>query len=238
MTVRTNLKNIKSIAPDYPRIPHMPIISHISADDVVLGEMPAFPLKAWVQEKVDGANMRISWNSDEDAPILGNREHILRKGYTKDTPAKKQFVPAWNWIYDRIDFFRIMNVAHGQLVVYGDWMLATHSIGYDALPDWFVAYDVWSCDLKRFFSPKKCCDILAGSGIEFVQSSLETFSSPEEIASFSERPSNYRNGAREGIVLKTEDGGFIKDVFKVVNGQFVRRNDFNDSPMVKNKLIK
>jgi hypothetical protein len=236
--VKSNLKNVKSIAPDYPRIPHLPGISHIAIDDVVLGEMPNFPLVAWVQEKVDGANMRISWNMEDDAPILGNREHILRKGYMKDTPAKKQFVPAWNWLHEKSDAISLLIRAHGQIVIYGDWMLAKHSIEYDQLPDWFIAYDVWSCDLGRFFSPKRCVEMLRDTGITFVDSTIETFYTPEEIIAFSERPSGCKNGAREGIVLKTEEGEFVKDSFKVVNKMFVRSDNFNERSLIKNKLRK
>lgn len=34
-----------------------------------------FPLDCWIQEKVDGSNMGVSWTS---GPVLRNRKHILK----------------------------------------------------------------------------------------------------------------------------------------------------------------
>jgi len=50
------MKNLKYIAPDYPRIPHLSAeISRLGVDDFV--EEAVFPLDGFVQEKVDAANM-------------------------------------------------------------------------------------------------------------------------------------------------------------------------------------
>jgi hypothetical protein len=55
-----------------------------------------------------------------DGPILRNRKHVLRKGFEKDTPAKKQFVPAWNWLHEREDDLKaMMKKWNGQITVYG-----------------------------------------------------------------------------------------------------------------------
>ena len=88
-----------SLSPDYPRIPHFnKEISKMTHDDITLDSPVNFPLTCWVQEKIDGSNMGISWL--DDGPILRNREHILNKGYSKiRTPAKAQFKSAWNYVH-------------------------------------------------------------------------------------------------------------------------------------------
>jgi len=53
---------------------------------------------------------------------------------------------------------------------------------------------------------------------------------------WAEKPSEYRNGVREGIVIKTSNGRFVDRTFKVVNRFFERREDFNDE-LIKNKIL-
>lgn len=146
MNTKQRLKNLRNIAPDYQRISHFNRqISQMTHDDIELESPVEFPLECWIQEKVDGANMGVSWTS---GPVLRNRNHILKKGYIeKDTPAKLQFRPAWNWLHQH----------------------------------------------------------------------------------------DFRNGLSEGIVVKTSEGRFLKDTWKVVNRHFERRDDFN-LELIRNKL--
>ena len=60
-----------------------------------------------VEEKIDGACVGIRHTGDE--PIIRNREHILRKGYLKDTPAKMQFRPLWGYYYEHRENFAALN---------------------------------------------------------------------------------------------------------------------------------
>jgi hypothetical protein len=57
-----------------------------------------------------------------------------------------------------------------------------------------------------------------------------------EIVAESEKPSKYRNGVREGIVIKLSDGRKVTESFKIVNKFFERREDFNEE-LIKNKII-
>lgn len=233
------MKNYKSIAPDYPRIPHLSKnISNISLDDEVYDDTLIFPLTYWVGEKVDGANTRIGFN--EEGPILGNRNHILKKGYIeKDTPAKLQFRPAWNWVHEHEDDIKELSNRFGsELILYGEWMLAYHSLEYDRLSDFFLCYDLWSPDFNKFLSPSWVKELSKGLDIEFINFNKITFDNLNEIRIESERKSDYRNGLSEGIVLKTDsvDGKWVDKTFKVVNRFYIRRDDFNERGLIKNKL--
>lgn len=236
------MKQLKSIAPDYPRIAHLcKEISNAANDDVIALSSVAdivFPFTCYVQEKLDAANVGVSWN--DEAPILRNRDHVLQKGYSKiKTPAKQQFVPAWNWVHAHEgDIRSIADALDSQVTVYGEWMWATHSMMYDRLPDWFMAYDIWSVNANKFVCPEVVVRILGNTDIRYIPSELVTFNDVNEIVEYSERASAYRSGIREGIVLKTAANGYCDKVYKVVNRHFVRRDDFNDVPMVKNKLLK
>ena len=120
MNTKKRLKNLRNIAPDYQRIPHFnKSISNMTHDDIELFAPVSFPLDCYVQEKVDGANMGVSWTS---GPILRNRNNILKKGYIeKETPAKLQFRSAWNWLNDHQKEIRqISNECMSPITIYGE----------------------------------------------------------------------------------------------------------------------
>lgn len=229
--------NKRMVSPEFHRIPHFSRdISNMTHDDIVPDLPIQFPIECWVQEKIDGANMGVSWLND--GPIIRNRENILKKGYSKiKTPAKKQFTSAWNWIHKHEDDIKeIEKMWQSPITIYGDWMFAQHSIYYDNLPDWFIAYDIWSVEDGRFLSSDIVEKILSKTNISYIKPSQIVFNSISEVVKLSEMESIYRDGPVEGIVLKTSNGEFLDKTWKIVNKYFERRNDFNDL-LIKNKVV-
>lgn len=227
----------RQVAPDYNRIPHLnKEISNLTHDDILLETDIQFPLECWVQEKIDGSSMGCSWL--DNAPILRNREFILKKGYSKiKTPAKKQFTSAWNWIHKHEkDIKFIAEMCYSPICLYGDWMYAEHSLHYDKLPDLFIAYDIWSVEDNAYLSPELVEELLSKTSIQYIKPYKITFNSIQEIIELSEKESLYRNGIREGIVIKHADGRLCTNMYKVVNNKFVRREDFNKE-LKKNNVI-
>jgi hypothetical protein len=236
MNTKQRLKNLRSIAPDFHRIPHFNRqISQMTHDDIELESPVEFPLECFIQEKVDGANMGISWTS---GPVLRNRNHILKKGYIeKDTPAKLQFRPAWNWLHKHNgDIQKVSKLLETPITIYGEWLYAKHSILYDKLPDLFLAYDIWSVEDCEFFSPEVVEDVLSQTSIVYIKPNKVKLNSISDVIRLSEMKSDFRNGLSEGIVVKTSEGRFLKDTWKVVNKYFERREDFNQE-LIKNKLV-
>src|SRR5574343_2059098 len=133
------MSKLIDISPEYPRIPHLDKnISQMTHDDELCNGV-SYPIIGYIQEKIDGSNMGVSWN--DDAPILRNRKHILKKGYSKiRTPAKEQFKSDWNWVHDhKKDIQKVSDLLMSEITIYGDWMFAYHSVKYNKLPDWFVS---------------------------------------------------------------------------------------------------
>ena len=94
----------KSLLPQYPRTPHLPHKPNASEDDVVAQESETTVV--WgsfvtIEEKIDGASVGIA--VFDGHPIVRNRDHVLRKGYVKETAAKKQFTSLWNYFYQNED---------------------------------------------------------------------------------------------------------------------------------------
>lgn len=228
---------VRNISPDYWRIPHFnKDISNMTHDDIELESPIDFPLECYVQEKVDGANMGISWS---DGPILRNRSHILKKGYIKrDTPAKLQFRPAWNWLHQHEDDIKLISeLCYSPVTIYGEWLYAKHSIYYDKLPDLFLAYDIWSVEDREFLSPEVVSELLDKTNIKYIKSNKVIINSISDVIKLSESASEYRVGLAEGIVIKTSNGRFVDKCFKIVNKHFERIDNFN-KVLIKNKISK
>ncbi len=228
--------NLKNIAPDYPRIPHLDkSISKMTHDDILVDGFN-YPIDGYMQEKIDGSNMGVSWY--DNAPVLRNRNNILKKGYSKiRTPAKAQFKSAWNWVHDhKYDIIKVSDELMSEITIYGEWMYAYHSIEYNQLPDWFIAYDIWVVEDNKFLSPRIVEKILSETNIFYIKPYKVSIQNVDDVIKLSELKSDFTDGVREGMVIKTEDGDYIKDVYKVVNKFFNRRDDFNDK-LIRNKKL-
>jgi|GEM_PF-2758041 len=232
------MAKINIILPEYPRIPHLDkSISKMTHDDI-LSDGIKYPIDCYVQEKIDGSNMGVSWKND--SAIIRNRKHILKKGYSKiRTPSKEQFKSAWNWVNDhRNDIKKISNKLMSEITIYGDWMLAYHSIKYDQLPDWFIAYDIWIMEDKQFLSPKIVEELLSETNISYVKPYKVILNDISDVIKWSELKSDFiKDGIREGIVIKKSNGDYIENSYKVVNKFFEIRDNFNEK-LIKNNKIK
>jgi hypothetical protein len=236
MNTKTRIKNLYNLAPEYPRIPHLDKkISNMTHDDIQLESKIQFPLTGWVQEKLDGANLGLSWTS---GPVIRNRNNILKKGYIKkETPAKLQFRSSWNWLHaHNKDIQKISKSLMTPVTLYGEWCYAKHSLFYDRLPDLFIAYDIYVPEDDEWLSPDRFESEISQTDIRFIKPTKMTFNDISDVVRVSELPSEYRNGIREGIVIKLSDGRKVTESFKIVNKFFERREDFNEE-LIKNKVI-
>ncbi len=124
-----------SRVPKYPRVPHVSGDSNATSDDVVWDAGAGDPLagvELVVEEKLDGANVSVWF--DDGVPSVG-----MRGGAdTADRGGLRGRVRAW--AAEHAD--RLRHVLGDELVLYGEWLLARHSVAYDALPGPLVGIDV------------------------------------------------------------------------------------------------
>jgi hypothetical protein len=211
----------------------------MTSDDI--DGQPVFGSLYWSQEKVDGANCGMGWT--EDGPLIRNRSKILNKSFDgrKHTPAKKQWTPAWNWAYEHEEGIREITTRYGSpLTIYGEWLWAEHSLHYEMLPDWFLAYDLWDGREQKFLAPEAAAELFVDTGISWIPSFPVTLT-PESIQQEIDMPSGYRCGIREGSVFKsvqsTGNALWVGQAFKVVRADFDRQtDDWNERPMKRNRL--
>lgn len=235
-----NLKDAQRILPVFPRTPHLPYHPNLSVDDVLASKDEVSIVfgseEVWVEEKLDGASVGIYHN---EFPLIRNRNHILNKGYVaKNTPAKKQFRPLWNWYYDHANNFKKLAELSGDCAVYGEWMLMQHGIYYDALPSLFIAYDLYDYEQDRFLPTKVARQYFAEAGFVtpplLFQGKIDSY---EQLAKLYEEKSHFSSEKREGIYLRVNGVNRLEHRFKMVRPDFRQGSLFSDI-LLKNKLAK
>lgn len=179
-----------------------------------------------IEEKIDGANMGFSLSASGDV-ITQNRNH-----YTSSAD-HCQFGPLTAWVAEhRSSLVKILTTLdHRQrvpsqgLILFGEWMVAKHSITYHKLPGRFVAFDLYDRLQRKFYSRSRFHKHLMGSGIPTVPViGVQTF------GPYSKSTSNGRVGKGAGDYKKVNplehdlrrlletksrfrsDGGFVEGV--------------------------
>jgi len=212
----------KDILPEYPATRHLPYKPNNKGDKVATEAEAAVIFedeRTCVQEKIDGANCGMAYIDKH--PVVRNRTKILRKGQELKNPSAAQFASAWNWMHTNKSLFLALD-QHGPYSVYGEWMIQQHGMEYDALPDWFIAFDVYDYEKGYYIDPKKADEVLRACGFfvipTLVYGKILSYKVLEELAN---GLSEYTVGAkREGIIVKVSNGEAITTKFKMVRQGF------------------
>lgn len=130
------------------KFPKTPRLSSMNERDFFISD----GLRAVVTEKVDGANAAISFISGK--LTLQSRGHILAGGFRES-----QFDLFKSWASEHETIFR--KILHGRYVMFGEWCYAKHRVFYDALPQFFLVFDVFDKENDYFISSKKRQEVLA-----------------------------------------------------------------------------
>ena len=227
----------------FPRTPHLVRMGKdsIGRDDLLISDAKTWLLTASkyrivVEEKVDGANLGISIDPVSFALRVQNRSHYVT---SKDHP---QFSPLNEWMTIHQFEIRSLLEAAGTLIpmnhnnvnpiMFGEWLVAKHSIHYDALTDYFLAFDLLLPN-GRFASRRlfnrlldEHCPSLARVPIlhdsETERIDLETLQK-----TVTQGQSHFRkdNGKLEGVYIRIDDGDFLKERSKIVRADFISGND-------------
>ncbi len=135
--------------PPYPRVPHLAPGRGATRDDLVLAADIRERLlngRVRIEEKLDGANISIS-------VCVGGSLELATRGGAASTDRCGHLGRARAWAAERSDCLREL-LADGH-ILYGEWLLTRHGVGYRSLPDLFVGFDLldpetgWVPDLER-----------------------------------------------------------------------------------------
>ncbi len=133
----------------YPRTHHIQG-SRLQPGDEDLDNIPFAEIKqryVVVEEKVDGANAAISFSNDGKIQ-LQSRGHYLTGG-----AREKHFNLFKQWA--NIHVASLWEVLGSRYILYGEWLYAKHTVFYDALPHYFLEYDVLDLEQQVFLSTEK-----------------------------------------------------------------------------------
>lgn len=207
-----------------------------------------------VEEKIDGANM--GFRVARGGQILAqNRSKYISSG----DHAQFSRLQEWVELHRAVLIELLGGEKENNLILYGEWCVAKHSLKYDNLPDYFIAFDLFDTIENKFYSRRRFHTAMRGTGIFVVPTIGVRNFQPEEhrpstssssrkrknatknpspalhtskqhreavkhrITALLETQSVFRQeGTVEGVVLRQDEGGWLRHRFKVVRPDFVR----------------
>jgi hypothetical protein len=146
----------------YPRTHHIEG-SRRQAGDEDLDSVPFATLAGRhlvVEEKVDGANAGISFDAAGNLR-LQSRGHFLTGG-----PRERHFALLKGWAARHQE--RLRAALGDRYILYGEWVYAKHTVYYDALPHYFLEFDLLDTHTDRFLATPERRALLAGLPVASV----------------------------------------------------------------------
>lgn len=216
----------------YPSIPHLVLLEDVLVrDDKV---MPDFERNEFLQheliieEKVDGANLGISFDTD------GNIRAQNRGDYLH-LPGSGQWNSLADWLVPRTDAF--FDNLGDRYILFGEWCYARHSVNYDRLPDWFLGFDIYDKQTGNFLSISRRDELFREVQVESVPFMARGHFTLGSIKSLLAE-SNFGDQPAEGICIRYESGGWLAKRAKLVRPSFVQQMEqhWSRAGLRKNRL--
>ncbi|CAD6890606.1 unnamed protein product [Tilletia laevis] len=224
----------------FPRTTHLVRTAAVTPDDLVLEGfshlLTNVPLT--LEEKVDGANMGFTLAYDRHTIVVQNRSHYV------NCQTHAQFRPLDTWLERNSDALREILDRDEQFperyILFGEWLVATHSIHYTKLADLFLAFDLYDRFTDTFLSRRLLTRALHDTGIHQVPLIKEsTHQSREDLLEYMTRPSAFYDGPVEGAYVRVENADRTRTLqrYKVVRSDFIVGNEhWTRGPLQLNKV--
>ncbi len=200
----------------FPRTPHLAVLAdNVVRDDKVMSELEREMFlrhELVVEEKVDGANLGISFDGEAHARCQ-NRGAYLQYPYTG------QWKKLSEWLDLKTDI--LFEKLTDRYILFGEWCYAQHSIFYDQLPDWFLGFDIFDKESLKFLSYPRRDAVFRDvgiSGIPAIKKGHFTLSELKRMLPISrlcDKPA-------EGIYLRFDQGDWLKQRAKLVRPEFIQ----------------
>ena len=209
---------------DFFRFPHTPHLAWLGQgsprDDKVLSPHEVTDLLAAevvIEEKLDGANVGFSLASDGSLRAQNRGQYLVE-------PHAGQFARLPAWLAQHGEGLR--SVLTPNLILFGEWCAARHSLDYAALPDWFLLFDVYDRGAERFWNSTRRNELASCAGLVTVPQILHgktTVSALKKLVG--DTASRYRAGPLEGVVIRRESTDWCEDRAKLVRPDFTQAID-------------
>lgn len=195
----------------FPSTPHLRDLGAATREDKHLdeGEVLRFcgggaharPIT--IEEKIDGANLGISLDSQYCARLQGRSKFV---NWETDT----QFRGLKEWLEEHCaGLCHILE--RNRHILFGEWCAARHTIEYTGLPSYFLAFDIFDRSTGRFLSRSSFqARLKAGPHprIAVVPTIAQRiFGSVEEVVALLDSQSQFGDTLLEGVYLRLDEAG-------------------------------
>ena len=243
----------------YPRTPHLEG-SRLQEGDEDLSQIPFSAIAGKhlvVEEKCDGANSAVSFGADGEL-LLQSRGHYLTGG---DRERHYNLMKQWATAH-RDALFGLLG---SRYILYGEWMYAKHTVFYDALPHYFLEFDILDRQTGIFLDTPTRRRMLEGLPVVSVPVLAEgRFAAKKDLLALL-GPSRYISGNQrevlidsarrlgldterccretelsglmEGLYIKVEEDGRVVDRMKFVRTGFLQCVDFSGTHWLDRPII-
>ncbi|KXW57219.1 hypothetical protein FEMY_22580 [Ferrovum myxofaciens] len=209
---------------DFFRFPHTPHLAWLGEgsprDDKVMSPNEVTALLAGdvvVEEKLDGANVGLSLALDGSLRAQNRGQYLAE-------PHAGQFARLPSWLAQHGEGLRA--VLKPNLILFGEWCAARHSLGYATLPDWFLLFDVYDRSADRFWSSARRNALARSAGLVTVPQVLHGKATVPTLKKLvGDTASRYRAGALEGVVIRRESADWCEARAKLVCPDFTQAID-------------
>lgn len=203
----------------YPSTPYIEPDTEIKRNDKILSvkEMEIIINKEIiVEEKIDGANLGISFDANGELRLQNRGAYII-------PPYLGQWKKLNDWLMKYEN--NLFDVLINRYILFGEWCYVKHSVYYDSLPNWFIGFDIYDMKDKRFLSVVRRNEYFMKMGIVPVPQLGRGKYSLKELYSFF-GISKFGKELCEGIYIRQEKDGFLEHRAKMVRKEF--RQDINE----------
>jgi RNA ligase len=114
------------------------------------------------------------------------------------------------------------------LILFGEWCAAKHSLSYDRLPDWFLLFDVFDRIQQAFWSSTRRNALARIVGLCCVpQIACGRVSLLDLKSILATELSRFRQGPLEGVLIRSESEHWCQSRSKLVRPDFVQTIDLH-----------
>lgn len=207
---------MKDVFFKFPSTPHLALLGDIDIrGDKVMSESERRAFlqhELVVEEKVDGANLGISFDS-------GGNIRAQNRGAYLHLPSTGQWKKLSEWLAPRTD--ELFEELTDRYILFGEWCYAQHSVAYDRLPDWFLGFDIYDKATTCFFSCIRRDEVFRAMGISQVP---RVACGHFTLAELSKHLSQSQLGDKpaEGLYFRYDQGDWLIQRAKLVRPAFIQ----------------
>jgi len=181
-----------------------------------------------VEEKIDGANVGISFDENGNCRVQNRGSYIESTG-------KNQFSSLKTWTNRRIE--TLADHLGSRYILFGEWCYARHTVFYDSLPGYFIGFDLYDREKEAFLSVVKRNEILHSLNVPCVPQVFQGKLGSEKFLKTLLKSSAFSSQPMEGLYVRYDDQAFSKLRGKLVRGNFLQKDEQHWSSRVLEKNL-